>query len=407
MFKGKSILLGVSGGIAGYKAVELLRLLKEAGAEVTVAMTPNAQRFITPLTFQTLAGRPVLTDTFRLEDYSEIEHIAAVDRSDLFVIAPATANIIGKIANGIADEMVTTMVLASTSPLLIAPAMNVHMWENRIVQQNVRKLKELGHEFVGPVEGELACGYTGAGRMAEPEAIFAKIQNRFANQDLQGETILITAGPTQEPIDPVRILTNRSTGKMGYALAEVARDRGAEVILISGPTHLPVPNGVQFQSVETAQEMRDAVFEVFQKATVVIKAAAVTDYRPTSVGKAKIKKGREPLQWQMERTPDILAELGSQKGCKILVGFAAETDHLQENAQAKLKAKNLDLIAANNVTETGAGFGSYTNRVLILDREGNVEDLPVMTKGELAHKILDRIAALLQRRPKTADGIKP
>ncbi|MBI4209638.1 MAG: bifunctional phosphopantothenoylcysteine decarboxylase/phosphopantothenate--cysteine ligase CoaBC [Deltaproteobacteria bacterium] len=398
MLKDRCILLGVSGGIACYKAVELLRLLKQAGANVTVVMTANAQKFVTPLTFQTLSGNPALTDTFRLENRSEIEHIAAVDRSELFVIAPATANLIGKIAGGVADDMVTTMALACTTPLLIAPAMNVHMWENPVLQQNIAKLKALKHEVIEPGEGELACGYVGAGRMAEPETIFEHIQQYLGPQDLKEETILVTAGPTQETLDPVRVLTNRSSGKMGYAIAQAAKRRGAQVILISGPTRLSPPIDVEYHSVTTTQEMRDAVMKAFTKATIIIKAAAVSDFRPAQVHRQKIKKVKGKVQWLMEETPDILGELGRKKGSKILVGFAAETERLEENARKKLLAKNLDLIVANDVTEPGAGFEVDTNRALLLDKKGGVQDLPLMPKIQLASKILDRVVALRQQK---------
>ncbi len=397
MLKDRFILLGVSGGIACYKAVELLRLLKQAGAHVTVVMTSNAQKFVTPLTFQTLSGNPVLTDILHLEDQSEMEHISAVDRSDLFVIAPATANIIGKIANGVADNRVTTMVLACTTPLLIAPAMNVHMWENPVVQQNIAKLKTLCHQIIEPGEGELACGYVGAGRMAEPEVILEHIQQVLGPQDLRGETVLVTAGPTQEAIDPVRLLTNRSSGKMGYALAQAAKRRGARVILVSGPVRIPFPTGVEYRSVTTTQEMRDAVMEAFTEATVIIKAAAVSDFQPAVAHSQKIKKAKGKAQWTLKETPDILEELGRKKGSKILIGFAAETERIEENARKKLLSKNLDLIVANNVVEPGAGFEVDTNRATLIDKMGKIEGLPLMPKTQLASKILDRVIALRQQ----------
>jgi len=394
MLKGRKIILGVTGGIAAYKAAELVRELVKAQAEVHVVMTRNAQAFITPLTFQTLSGNPVTTELFNLIAESEIGHIALADRAEVLVIAPATANIIGKIAAGIADDMLTTIVMATQAPVLLAPAMNVHMWENPICQENIQSLRSRGYHFIDPEAGELACGYEGIGRLAEIPVIVEEIRALLSPKDFSGEKILVTAGPTEESIDPVRFLSNRSSGKMGFALARAARRRGAEVTLISGPTALPVPPQMRSIAVRSAAQMREAVFNHLESASILIMAAAVSDYRPKQKAPEKIKKSKLETVLELELNPDILAEAGKKKNSRILVGFAAETENLLQSTREKLEKKNLDLIVANDVTLPGAGFKADTNIVKIMDRSGKVEELPLMTKEDLADRILDRIALL-------------
>lgn len=401
MLTGRQILLGITGGIAAYKAAELVRQLIKAGAQVRVVMTKNACQFITPLTLQTLSGNKVYTDTFESGVDYQIEHISLTDASDLTVVAPATANILGKFANGIADDLLSTLLLAAKPPILMAPAMNTRMWDNPSVQFNIEKLKGQGVHFIDPGEGELACKTVGKGRMAEPEEIMVKIQELLApSGELAGTTFIITAGPTREALDPVRFLSNRSSGRMGYALAVAACRRGAKVILVSGPTELSPPEGVQFIAIESAQEMYQAVMNHLAQAQVVIKAAAVADYRPQERALQKIKKSSEPgggITLHLTRNPDILAEVGKNKGSRILVGFAAETNDLIKNAQEKLQRKNLDLIVANDVTRPGAGFRASTNIVKILDAQGNIEELPLMSKEAVAQRVLDRVAKLLKK----------
>ncbi len=394
MLKGKKIVLGVTGGIAAYKAAELVRELLRAEAEVYVVMTRGAQAFVTPLTFQTLSGNKVTTELFSLIEESEIGHISLADRADVLVIAPATANIIGKINSGIADDMLTTIVMATRAPVLMAPAMNVHMWENPICQENIQKLRSRGYHFIDPEAGELACGYEGKGRLAEVSAIVEKIRNLLSPQDLKGETVLITAGPTEEPIDPVRFVSNRSSGKMGFSLARAAGRRGAEVVLISGPTALSFPPNVKGTLVRTAAEMRRAVLASLKKSSVLIMAAAVSDYRPEKTSEEKIKKSSGSLVLPLELTPDILSEAGKQKGKRFIVGFAAETENLLQNAQRKLAEKKLDLIVANDVSLPGAGFQVDTNVVKLIYPGGKIEELPLMSKEELADRLLDRIVQL-------------
>jgi phosphopantothenoylcysteine decarboxylase / phosphopantothenate---cysteine ligase len=392
------LVLGVTGGIACYKAIELVRLLVKDGFVVQVIMTRGAMEFVTPLTFQTLSGMPVATETFNLTQESEIGHINLADGADLFVIAPATANVIGKIAAGIADDLLTTVLMATKAPVLIAPAMNIHMYENPILQENVRKLRRLGYHFIEPAEGYLACGYEGKGRLPEPKKILEDIRRLLKKKDLVGEKLLITAGPNREPLDPVRYLSNRSSGKMGYALARAAIRRGADVALISGPTELDPPAGARLTSVTTAAEMRHAVLEEFSGCTAVIMAAAVSDYRPVDFARKKIKRGKGPIVLRLEPNPDILKEISARKNGKMLVGFAAETKELVANATKKLKDKNLDMIVANNVSEVGAGFDVDTNVVTILDRGGTVRSLPLMSKDELADQILDHLLILKNQR---------
>jgi phosphopantothenoylcysteine decarboxylase/phosphopantothenate--cysteine ligase len=401
MLKGKKIVLGITGGIAAYKAAEFVRLLVKEEANVYVVMTKNAQEFITPLTFQTLSGNPVVTDLFSLIEDKKIGHIALADLAELIVILPATANIIGKIANGIADDFLSTMVMASKTPVLFVPSMNVNMWGNNIFQKNVQTLIQSGYHFIEPGEGELACHWYGKGRLAELSEVIEKIEDLFSPKDLDGEKILITGGPTQEPIDPVRFLTNRSSGKMGYALAKVARRRGAEVVLVTGPTSLPTPRrDIKIFSVRTAEEMREAVLTHMKGCSVVIKAAAVSDYRPKKVSQQKLKKAEGVHSLELERTRDILEEIGEKKGNRILVGFAAETEDLVAHARKKLKEKNLDFIVVNDVTKPDAGFESDTNQVKILYSSGEVKDLPLMSKEEVSQIILNEVAKLLKQNKK-------
>lgn len=397
MISGKKIMLGVSGSIAAYKALDILRRLQEEGASVRVAMTKNAASFVSPLTFQTLSRHPVLWDEFRSSGLSDIGHITITEGLDLAVIAPATANIIGKLAAGIADDALTSALLALECPLVVAPAMNDRMYRNPVVQRNIRSLREQGVRFVDPEEGPLACGAIGQGRLAETERIVQEIASALSPRSLAGVTVLITAGPTREPIDAVRFISNPSTGRMGFALAEAARDRGADVVLISGPTELTPPRGVSHVSVTTAAEMRRAVMDSAGKARVVIMAAAVSDFRPAERSEGKIKKESAPDVLRLERTEDILLELGKTPGKRLLVGFAAETDSVIENARQKLKQKNLDMIVVNDITRQGAGFGTDTNAVTVLDRSGAVIDLPLMRKSEVAARILDNVSELLQK----------
>jgi phosphopantothenoylcysteine decarboxylase/phosphopantothenate--cysteine ligase len=391
MLKDKQVILGVTGGIAAYKAVELLRLLTKAGAHVHVIMTRSAQEFIAPLTFQTLSGNPVHTELFNLISEQEIGHISLADRADLFIIAPATANIIGKIASGIADDLLTTTVMATRAPVLIAPAMNVNMYTNPIYRENEEKLRRFGYLFVPPVKGSLACGWEGDGKLASPESIFEAAVAAVSPRDLSGQTILITAGPTREELDPVRFITNHSSGKMGYALARNAQLRGARVILVSGPVNLQSPSGVEMLPVTTAQEMHTAVMEKVEECTVVIKAAAVADYRPQQRSGDKIKKTGDDMVLQLVKTTDILAELGALKNRPYLVGFAAETGNLNEFAEKKLRGKNADMIVANDVSQTDAGFHVDTNRAVLFFRDGRKTECPLMSKDDLATVILDAV----------------
>ncbi len=394
MLEKKHIILGISGGIAAYKAVEILRELTRLGASVEVVMTQNAKNFITPLTFQTLSGNPVYSEMFTLLKQFEIPHVSLADKAHLVLIAPATANLIGKMAGGIADDLLSTLILAATSPILVAPAMNPNMYENPIVQSNLKRLKELGYGIIEPEEGMTACGWEGKGRLAETEVIIEEIRVALAKKDLKGKKILVTAGPTEEDIDPIRFISNRSSGKMGYVLAKVARRRGGEVTLVSGPTHLPIPKGVRFIGVKRAVEMAEAVLKNYEDFSIIVKAAAVADWRPKEMMEEKIRESKGPFTLELVSNPDILFELGQRKGERILVGFAAETQDLVSNAQKKLKTKNLDLIVANDVTKEGAGFGYDTNQVKIIDREGNMEELPLMNKEEVAERVWDRVARI-------------
>jgi phosphopantothenoylcysteine decarboxylase/phosphopantothenate--cysteine ligase len=392
MLKGKNIVLGVSGGIAAYKACELVSRLKKLNAEVHVIMTESASRFVTPLTFQSLSLNQVTVDMFKTPNYWEIEHISLAKLADVLVIAPATANIIGKLAGGIADDMLSTTVMATKAKVIIAPAMNTNMYENPVVQKNIQLLKELGYIFVEPEEGRLACGDVGKGKLSDPAVIQAAIIEALSEkQDLDGKTVLVTAGPTREAIDPVRFISNNSTGKMGFAIAERAAKRGAKVHLVSGPVNLDTPYGVERHNVISAEEMLEKVMELFSECDIAIKAAAVADYAPETVFSQKVKKTDDSLELKLKKNPDILYELGKIKGDKILVGFAMETEKLIENSELKVKKKNLDFIVANDLNKAGAGFAADTNVVEIIDREGNIESIPLKKKAEVADIILDRI----------------
>jgi phosphopantothenoylcysteine decarboxylase/phosphopantothenate--cysteine ligase len=401
------ITLGVTGGVAAYKAAELVRRLQQDGFSVQVVMTRGAREFVTPLTFAALSGQKVITDLFaeyggeaNLE--SAIEHIAVAQRTDLLLVAPATADILAKFARGIADDFLTTLYLASTAPVIVAPAMNVNMWNHAATQENVEMLRARGVKIVDPDEGYLACGMTGAGRLAGQAAIVGAVHEALhAVRDLAGEKVLVTAGPTRENLDPVRYLSNRSSGKMGYAVAEAAARRGAHVILVSGPTSLDAPAGVERIDVQSADEMHRAVLEKVADCSIAIFAAAVADYRPTESNGHKIKRNKESTTISLEPTPDILASVARNKGDRFIVGFAAETEHVAENARQKLAAKNADLIVANDVTAEGAGFDHDTNIVTLFARDGRDLALPRMSKSEVAQRILDEVVRL-RSTPRTS-----
>ncbi|HJZ64471.1 MAG TPA: bifunctional phosphopantothenoylcysteine decarboxylase/phosphopantothenate--cysteine ligase CoaBC, partial [Candidatus Acidoferrum sp.] len=394
------ITLGVTGGVAAYKAAELVRRLQQEGFSVQVVMTKSAREFVTPLTFAALSGQKVITDLFaesggeaNLE--SAIEHIAVAQRTDLLLVAPATADVIAKFARGIADDFLTTLHLASTAPVVLAPAMNVNMWNHPAMQENLEMLRARGVHVVQPDEGYLACGMTGPGRLAGQEAIVAAAKEALKlKHDLEGEMLLVTAGPTCEDLDPVRYITNRSSGKMGYAVAEAAARRGARVVLISGPTSLDAPASVERVCVRTALEMQEAVRQHFSGTTIAIFAAAVADYRPAEPFSQKMKRSKDPVTLKLEPNPDILASIAKEKGSRLIVGFAAETDHVAENARKKLTAKNADLIVANDVTVEGAGFDLDTNVVTLLARDGRDLPLPKLTKREVAERVLDEVVRL-------------
>jgi phosphopantothenoylcysteine decarboxylase/phosphopantothenate--cysteine ligase len=402
------IALGVTGGVAAYKAAELVRRLQQEKLDVQVVMTRSAQEFITPLTFAALTGKKVITEMFGAHGAepanveSAIEHIAVAQRIDLLLVAPATADILGHFAQGIARDFLSTLYLATKAPVVVAPAMNVNMWEHPATQENLQKLRARGVHVVDPDEGYLACGMTGAGRLAATDAIVEKVRSVLGlRRDFESQTVVVTAGPTREDLDPVRFLTNRSSGKMGYALAEAAARRGAHVVLVSGPTDLSAPEGVDWVPVRSTEEMRNAVHERAAKANVVIMAAAVADYRPAASQSHKLKRGDAGLTLELEPTPDILAELGrdavQQRGQRLLVGFAAETDNLAENARGKLARKGADMIVANDVTQEGAGFDTDTNIVTIFLRDGRELPLPKLTKFEVANRILDRVLEIQKR----------
>jgi phosphopantothenoylcysteine decarboxylase/phosphopantothenate--cysteine ligase len=397
IYNGKRILLGVTGGIAAYKAAELARRFIIAGAKVTVVMTAAAREFVGPLTFQALTGAKVGTAMFGPEA-EPLEHVSLGQEADAIVVAPATANLIGKMAAGLGDDLLTTILLAATRPVLLCPAMNVEMWRNAAVQENLARLKARGLQVMEPAAGELACGAVGLGRLPEPELIIEAAARLVSRQDLAGRHVLVAAGPTQEDCDPVRFLTNRSSGKMGYALARVAWRRGAEVGLVSGPSALPAPYGVERVWVRTAQEMLVAVKEQFPAADALLMAAAVSDYRPVSCELKKIKRGRREAQMQLVENPDILREISPSKERRIVVGFAAETHDLEAEARRKLKEKNLDFIVANDVTHKDSGFAVDTNQVTIFSRTEEPERLPLLSKEEVAEHVLDRVANLLEAR---------
>ena len=397
LLKGKKIVVGVTGGIAAYKAVEVVSRLKKAGAEVHVMMTREATEFVTELTFREISGQPVACNMWAKVQQYNVEHIALASLADLMLIVPATANVLAKAAVGIADDLLTTTILATRAPLFFAPAMNTGMYENPATQQNLSILKSRGIHIIEPATGHLACGTEGKGRLPEPEDIVQAVLDYFSEEkSLSGKKILITAGGTEEPLDPVRFLGNRSTGRMGYAIAEAAARRGAEAVLVTGPASLPIPAGVRAIRVRSAREMEKAVLSEFESAHAVIKAAAVADYRPKEEASQKIKKKEGELTVTLVRNPDILYELGQRKKQQLLVGFAAETDELETYAKKKLAKKNLDFIVANDVSARDAGFGTDTNRVQIFYRGGREESLPLMSKAQLAGLILDRVKAHLE-----------
>ena len=398
------VVLGVSGCIAAYKAAELVRLLQQEGLAVQVILTRHAQEFIRPLTFAALSGEKVITEMFGAGEASPnlesaIEHIAVADSADLLLVAPATANLIGKMAHGVADDFLTTAYLATKAPVIVAPAMNVNMWQHAAVQANVAALRQRGVSIVEPDEGYLACGWTGPGRLASHEAILARVREVLGfKRDLVDETVLVTAGPTCEDIDPVRYLTNRSSGRMGYAMAEAAARRGARVILVSGPTQLEPPAVAALEPVRTTEEMRQAVRRHLAESSVVIKTAAVVDFRPAASKKQKIKRAGGPQTLELEPTADLLSEIAAAPGRRVVVGFAAETENVVENARAKLRAKKLDLVVANDVTQNGAGFDEDTNIVTLLTRDGQEIPLPKLSKLAVAHRVLDEVVRLKAAR---------
>ncbi len=391
----KNIVLGVCGGIAAYKSVELLRLLIKQGANVRVIMTQNAREFVGPLTFEALCGRAVCTSLFEKGVDASIRHIEWAEQADVVVIAPATANIVGKLAGGVADDALSTFIMAVTCPVVLCPSMNTHMFANKAVQRNVAQLKTDGYFVIEPETGKLACGITGPGRLPEPADIMDRLMRCLAPQDLEGKKVLVTAGPTREPIDPVRFISNPSSGKMGYAVARAGEHRGGRIVLITGPTDLPDPNNVTVIRVQTAREMGEKVFEHFKDSDIVIKAAAVSDFRPKDQANQKIKKGNDQELLALEKNQDILKELGRRKESQVLVGFAAETENLEKYAKKKLVDKNLDMIAGNLVGHPFSGFGSDTNEMTLFFKDGTKEPLAVMDKEEVAHILLDRIVRMM------------
>ena len=398
--EGKKVVLGVSGGIAVYKAVELSRLLVKEGAEVYVVMTENAKQFVTPLTFEALSGHPVYHEIFGNEASASMEHIRAEEKADLMIVAPATANSIGKMAHGLADDPLSTLFSAFGGPVLVAPAMNDKMWDNLAVQENIRTLKKRGVGIIDPEAGELACGTVGLGRLAEPERLLEAVRKRLLRQsDLAGLRVLVTAGPTREPLDPVRFITNRSSGKMGYAIARQARSRGADVTLISGPTHLEPPFGVNLLNCQRTGEMGELVLNHLPQCDVLIMTAAVGDFAPKTVQKEKIKKsGEDPLTLSLHPTQDILKDVAKKKSNQLIVGFAAESENIIQSATEKLQRKQLDLIVANDISAPGIGFQSDNNQVILIDRYSKAESLPLLSKMEIADILLDRILRELNKR---------
>ena len=391
MLKGKHIVLGVTGSIAAYKIASLASMLKKKQADVTVIMTQNATNFINPITFETLTGNKCLVDTFDRNFRYSVEHVALAKQADVFLVAPASANVIAKAANGLADDMLTTTLLACTCPKIVAPAMNTRMFQNEIVQDNLKRLEHYGMEVIHPASGYLACGDTGEGKMPEPEVLYEYIVKALTPKDMAGRHVLVTAGPTQEKMDPVRYISNHSTGKMGYAIAEQAMRRGADVTLVSGRVSIQPPIGVHVVPIVSAADMAQAVKERADEQDIIIKAAAVADYRPADVSDEKVKKKDDSLSLALERTEDILAYLGAhRREGQFLCGFSMETEHMIENSRAKLEKKNIDMIVANNLKQKGAGFGTDTNVVTLLTREETVE-LPMMSKEEVADALLDYI----------------
>lgn len=391
----RCVCIGVSGGIAAYKALDIVSALRKKDIDVRVIMTESATKFVTPLTFQSLSQNMVATDMFAEPKAFEIQHISLAKRADIFLVAPATANIIGKVANGIADDMLSTTIMATKAKVIFAPAMNTNMYENKIVQSNIKKLTGLGYEFIEPASGRLACGDEGRGKLADVNTIVEKVldalENKDIPKDLLGKKVLISAGPTYSNIDPVRFITNKSTGKMGYYIAEEARDRGADVTLVSGPTNLKPPSGVKIINITTNEEMKEAIFENYEDSNIVIKSAAVADYKIKNYSNDKIKKGDGDLVLTFVRDNDILKLLGEKKTNQILVGFAAESTNISENAKRKLESKNLDYIVANDITSSDTGFGSDDNKVVIFTKDGEEINLDKMSKRKVASKIFDTI----------------
>ncbi|WP_425448977.1 bifunctional phosphopantothenoylcysteine decarboxylase/phosphopantothenate--cysteine ligase CoaBC [Dethiothermospora halolimnae] len=396
MLKGKNIVMGITGGIAAYKAVDIVSRLRKKSANINVVMTNSAAKFVTPLTFQSLSQNYVTVDMFEEPKTWDVEHISLAQKADLFLVAPATANVIGKVANGIADDMLTTTIMATKAKVVFAPAMNTNMYTNPIFKENVKKLKKLGYEFIKPASGRLACGDYGEGKMAQPEDIADYVTKSLISNELEGRKILVTAGPTIEAIDPVRYITNRSSGKMGYAIAEEAKNKGAEVILVSGPTNLEKPSGVKVIDVTTTEEMLMVIKDNLEESDVLIKAAAPLDYKPKEFSKSKIKKNDGNMELEFVRNSDILFEIGKNKGDKILVGFAAETDNIIENAKNKIKKKNLDFIVANDISKKDVGFISNHNMATIINRKGDIDNYPKMTKSELAKVIINKVQSHLK-----------
>ena len=396
----KTVVLGVSGGIAAYKACDVVSRLRKENIQVNVIMTKHATEFVSALTFQSISQNPVAVEMFEPVTNWDIEHISLAKKADIFLIAPATANIIGKIANGIADDMLSTTVMATKAPVVIAPAMNTNMYENPVTQANIQKLKDLGYIFIEPGYGRLACGDLGPGKLAEPDLIVENIKFLLNKTDeLKGKNVLVTAGPTQEAIDPVRYITNKSTGKMGYALAYQAALMGAKVTLVTGPTNLEIPFGIsEVIKIKSAGQMYEAVTSRFDEMDIVIKSAAVADYKPKNISDSKIKKSDSDLVLELDRNKDILFELGKLKTKQVLVGFAAETDDLIANAQKKLAKKNLDFIVANDLKQEGAGFAGDTNIAKLLFADGNIVELPIMTKNQLSKEIYDKIIYIMHNK---------
>ncbi|WP_058485309.1 bifunctional phosphopantothenoylcysteine decarboxylase/phosphopantothenate--cysteine ligase CoaBC [Defluviitalea phaphyphila] len=394
----KTVILGVTGGIAAYKSCEIISKLIKLGFNVQVIMTKSAQEFVKPLVFQSLTNQPVITDMFEKPSVWEIEHISLAKKADLFLVAPATANIIGKVASGIADDMLSTTIMATKAPVIFAPAMNTVMYQNKIVQKNISKLLELGYNFISPSKGRLACGDVGIGKLADVDIIIENVLKIInpVSKDYEGKNIMVTAGPTIEAIDPVRYITNHSSGKMGYAIAEAAIKRGANVTLISGPTNLTPPRDCKFIKVTTTEEMYNTVLDNFDNCDIVIKAAAPSDYKVKEVFSSKIKKKDKKISIELVPNPDILKELGSRKNKQILVGFAAESDDELKNGKEKLEKKNLDMICINNILKENVGFGYDTNMITIIKRSGEKNKLPLMSKIELADKILDEILDIIK-----------